>query len=57
MKLLLEMAMDCSAVARTDTKIDNNKHSSKYHMGMGERDEYQGSEIKPDDGFWKNELK
>ena len=51
MKLLLEMAMDCSAVARTDTKIDNNKHSSKYHMGMGERDEYQGREIKPDDGF------
>ena len=57
MKLLLEMAMNCSAVARTDTKTDNNRTFQQMPYGHGRRDKYQGNEIKRDDGFWKNELK
>lgn len=51
MKLLLEMAMNCSAVARTDTKTDNNRTFQQMPYGHGRRDKYQGNEIKRDDGF------
>ena len=42
MKLLLEMAMDCSAVARTDTKIDNNRTFQQIPYGHGEKGQVPG---------------